>query len=257
MVSKIHNTAIIHPNAQIADDVEIGPFTIVEDDVQISSGTKISSNALIESGTRIGNNCSIFNGAVLGTVPQDLKFGGEKTTLEIGNNTTIREFATLNRGTTDHWKTIVGENCLLMAYSHVAHDCTIGNNVILSNSVNMAGHVTIEDYVIVSPSLIHQFVKIGKHTFIGGGSKVRIDVPPFILAIDDPLRYGGLNSVGLKRRGFDASMLASIKKAYKIIYRSKLLLADALKKVENELDPIDEVKDIVSFFRNSERGVIR
>jgi len=257
MVSKIHNTAIIHTNAQIADDVEIGPLTIVEEDVRISSGTKISSNALIASGTRIGNNCSIFNGAVLGTVPQDLKFGGEKTTLEIGNNTTIREYATLNRGTTDHWKTVVGDNCLLMAYSHVAHDCTIGNNVILSNSVNMAGHVTIEDYVIVSPSLIHQFVKIGKHTFIGGGSKVRIDVPPYILAIDDPLRYGGLNSVGLKRRGFDASMLASIKKAYKIIYRSKLLLADALKKVENELDPIDEVKDIVSFFRNSERGVIR
>ena len=257
MVSKIHNTAIIHPNAQIADDVEIGPFTIVEDDVQISSGTKISSNALIASGTRIGNNCSIFNGAVLGTVPQDLKFGGEKTALEIGNNTTIREFATLNRGTTDHWKTVVGENCLLMAYSHVAHDCTLGNNVILSNSVNMAGHVTIEDYVIVSPSLIHQFVKIGKHTFIGGGSKVRIDVPPYILAVDEPLRFGGLNSVGLKRRGFDDSMLASIKKAYKIIYRSKLLLADALKKVENELDPIDEVKDIVSFFRNSERGVIR
>jgi UDP-N-acetylglucosamine acyltransferase len=257
MVSKIHNTAIIHPNAQIADDVEIGPFTIVEDDVQISSGTKISSNALIASGTRIGNNCNIYNGVVLGTVPQDLKFGGEKTTLEIGNNTTIREFATLNRGTTDHWKTVVGDNCLLMAYSHVAHDCTIGNNVILSNSVNMAGHVTIEDYVIVSPSLIHQFVKIGKHTFIGGASKVRIDVPPYILAVDDPLRYGGLNSVGLKRRGFDDSTLASIKKAYKIIYRSKLLLADALKKVENELDPIDEVKDIVSFFRNSERGVIR
>lgn len=256
-MSKIHNTAIIHPNAQIADDVEIGQFTIVEDDVQIHSGTKISSNALIASGTRIGNNCNIFNGAVLGTVPQDLKFGGEKTTLEIGNNTTIREFATLNRGTTDHWKTVVGENCLLMAYSHVAHDCTLGNNVILSNSVNMAGHVTIEDYVIVSPSLIHQFVKIGKHTFIGGGSKVRIDVPPFILAVDEPLRYGGLNSVGLKRRGFDDSMLASIKKAYKIIYRSKLLLADALKKVENELDQIDEVKDIVSFFRNSERGVIR
>jgi UDP-N-acetylglucosamine acyltransferase len=256
-VSKIHSTAIIHPNAQIADDVEIGPFTIVEDDVQISSGTKISSNVLIASGTRIGNNCNVFNGAVLGTVPQDLKFGGEKTTLEIGNNTMIREFATLNRGTTDHWKTVVGDNCLLMAYSHVAHDCTLGNNVILSNSVNMAGHVTIEDYVIVSPSLIHQFVKIGKHTFIGGGSKVRIDVPPFILAVDDPLRYGGLNSVGLKRRGFDDSMLASIKKAYKIIYRSKLLLSDALKKVENELDPIDEIKHIVSFFRNSERGVIR
>jgi UDP-N-acetylglucosamine acyltransferase len=256
-VSKIHSTAIIHTNAQIADDVEIGPFTIVEDDVQISSGTKISSNVLIASGTRIGNNCNVFNGAVLGTVPQDLKFGGEKTTLEIGNNTMIREFATLNRGTTDHWKTVVGDNCLLMAYSHVAHDCTLGNNVILSNSVNMAGHVTIEDYVIVSPSLIHQFVKIGKHTFIGGGSKVRIDVPPFILAVDDPLRYGGLNSVGLKRRGFDDSMLASIKKAYKIIYRSKLLLSDALKKVENELDPIDEIKHIVSFFRNSERGVIR
>jgi UDP-N-acetylglucosamine acyltransferase len=256
-VPNIHSTAIIHKNAQIADDVEIGPFTIVEDDVQISSGTKIASNVVIASGTRLGNNCNVFNGAVLGTVPQDLKFGGEKTTLEIGNNTTIREFATLNRGTTDHWKTVIGDNCLLMAYSHVAHDCTIGSNVILANSVNMAGHVTIEDYVGVSPSLIHQFVRIGKHTFVGGGSKVRKDIPPFILAVDEPLRYGGLNSVGLKRRGFEDSTLDLMKRAYKIIYQSKLLLADALEKVENELKQIDEIKDIVAFFRNSERGVIR
>ncbi len=168
-MSLIHATAIVSVNARVEDNVEIGPFTIIEDDVNIGSGTKVGSNVLIASGTRIGSDCNIFNGAVLGTVPQDLKFGGEKTTLEIGNNTTIREFATLNRGTTDHMKTVIGDNCLLMAYSHVAHDCVLGNNVILANSVNMAGHVTIEDYVGVGGlTPIHQFVKIGKHTFIGG-----------------------------------------------------------------------------------------
>ena len=257
-MSEIHQTAIVSGDTTIGNDVEIGPFSIVEDDVIIGKGTRIGSNVLIASGTRLGNDCRIFNGAVLGTVPQDLKFGGERTTLEIGNNTTIREFATLNRGTTDHMKTVVGDNCLLMAYSHVAHDCILGNNVILANSVNMAGHVTIEDFVGVGGlTPIHQFVRIGKHSFIGGALKVRKDVPPFILAVDDPMRYGGLNSIGLKRRGFSESTIGTLKKAYKIIYRSRLLLADALKKIEDELEQIDEIKYLVSFFRNSERGVIR
>ena len=257
-MSKIHSTAIVHPGAELADDVEIGPFTVVEDDVIVGQGTVISSNVLLARGTRIGERCRISNGAVLGTDPQDLKFGGEKTTLEIGNDTTIREFATLNRGTTDHWKTVVGSNCLLMAYTHVAHDCTLGNNVILANSVNMAGHVTIEDFVGVGGlTPIHQFVRIGKHSFIGGGLRVPKDVPPFILAVDDPVQYGGLNVIGLKRRGFTESTLENIKKAYRIIYRSKLLRKEALKKVEDEIEPIDEIKDLLNFFRNSERGVIR
>jgi UDP-N-acetylglucosamine acyltransferase len=257
-VARIHKTAVVNPGAEIADDVEIGPFTIIENDVIIGKGTRISSNVQVASGTRLGERCSIFHGAVLGTVPQDLKFGGEKTTLEIGNDTTIREFATLNRGTTDHWKTVVGNNCLLMAYTHVAHDCTLGNHVILSNSVNMAGHVTVEDYVgIGGVTPIHQFVRIGKYSFIGGGYRVPKDVPPYILAVDEPLRYGGLNVIGLKRRGFKQSTVNMIKKAYRIIYRSNLLLKDALKKIEDEIELTTEIEDLLHFFRTSERGVIR
>jgi UDP-N-acetylglucosamine acyltransferase len=257
-LAEIHKTAIVEKSAELAEDVSVGPYTIIEGDVRIDSGTQIGPHVLLASGTRIGKNCRVSNGAVLGTQPQDLKFAGEKTTLEIGNNTTIREFATLNRGTTDHWKTVIGENCLLMAYSHVAHDCTIGNNVIIANSVNLAGHVTIDDFVgIGGVTPIHQFVHIGKHAFIGGGFRVPKDIPPFILAMGEPLRFGGLNTVGLKRRGFSEDLLARIKKAYRIIYNSKLLLVDALKKIEDEIEPVEEITYLVSFFRDSERGVIR
>ena len=257
-LAEIHKTAIVEASAELADDVSVGPYTIIEGDVRIDAGTQIGPHVLLASGTRIGKNCRVSNGAVLGTQPQDLKFAGEKTTLEIGDNTTIREFATVNRGTTDHWKTVIGENCLLMAYSHVAHDCTIGNNVILANVVNLAGHVTIDDFVGVGGvTPIHQFVHIGRHAFIGGGFRVPKDIPPFILAMGEPLRFGGLNSVGLKRRGFSDDLLAKIKKAYRIIYNSKLLLVDALKKVEDEIEPVEEITYLVSFFRDSERGVIR
>jgi UDP-N-acetylglucosamine acyltransferase len=254
----IHPTAIVDTAAELADDVIVGPFAVIENDVVVNSGTRIASHVLVAAGTRIGKDCRIFNGAVLGSEPQDLKFGGEKTTLEIGNNTTIREFATLNRGTTDHWKTVIGNNCLLMAYSHVAHDCSIGNNVILANSVNLAGHITIDDFVGVGGvTPIHQFVHIGKHAFIGGGLRVPKDIPPYILAMGEPIRYGGLNSVGLKRRGFSDELLAKLKKAYRFIYQSNLLLDDALKKIEDEIEPVEEITYLVSFFRDSERGVIR
>jgi len=254
----IHKTAQISAKAEIGQNVKIGPFSIIEDDVRIGNDTEISSNVVIASGARVGENCKIFNGAVLATVPQDLKFKNEKTTLEIGNNTSIREFATLNRGTTDHWKTVVGDNCLLMAYSHVAHDCTLGNNVIIANSVNMAGHVTIEDFVGIGGMVpIHQFVKIGKHTFIGGGFRVPKDVPPFIRAMGEPLRYAGLNSVGLQRRGFSQDTLSELKKAYRIFYRSNLIVSKALEKIESELKPIDEIKDLVRFIKSGERGIIR
>ena len=254
----IHPTAIVDAAAELADDVIVGPFAVIENDVVVNSGTRIASHVLVAAGTRIGKDCRIFNGAVLGSEPQDLKFGGEKTTLEIGNNTTIREFATLNRGTTDHWKTVIGNNCLLMAYSHVAHDCSIGNNVILANSVNLAGHITIDDFVGVGGvTPIHQFVHIGKHAFIGGGLRVPKDIPPYILAMGEPIRYGGLNSVGLKRRGFSDELLAKLKKAYRFIYQSNLLLDDALKKIEDEIEPVEEITYLVSFFRDSERGVIR
>ena len=253
-----HSSAIINPGAEIADDVEIGPFTVVEDDVRIAAGCKIGSHVLLAAGTRLGKGCIIHHGAVLGTNPQDLKFKGEKTTLEIGENTTVREYATLNRGTTDHWKTVIGSNCLLMAYSHVAHDCIIGNNTIIANSVNMAGHVSVGDFVGIGGLVpIHQFVKIGSHCFIAGGCKVPKDIPPYILALGEPIRYGGLNVIGLRRRGFTPETMQQIKKAYRFLFQSKLLLKEALQKIEDELPPGPEIQYILSFIKSCERGVIR
>lgn len=255
---EIHNSAVVHPKSIIGENVKIGPFAVIEEEVTIGDNCEIGSASLIASGTTLGSGCRVFHGAVLGTIPQDLKFEGEKSFLEIGNDTTIREFATLNRGTKDRWKTIVGDNCLLMAYSHTAHDCQLGNNVVIANSVNMAGHVTIEDYVGVGGmSPIHQFVRIGMHTFIGGGLRIHKDVPPYILAMGEPLRYGGLNRVGLTRRGFSDESLSLMKEAYRIIYQLNLTVKDALQKVEDEVEPIAEVQNILSFFRESERGVIR
>ena len=254
----IHKTAIISSKSEIGNDVTIGPFTVIEDDVIIADGCEISSSVLIASGTRIGKNCKVFHSAVLGTVPQDLKFGGEKTTLEIGDNTTIREFATLNRGTEDRWKSIVGNNCLIMAYAHIAHDCHLSNNVIIANSVNMAGHVSIEDFVGIGGLCgVHQFVRIGKHAFIGGCSKVSKDVPPFVLAMGEPFRYAGLNRVGMTRGGFTEDTLNEIKNTYRIIFQSKHTVKDAIKKVEDEIEPISEVQDILKFIKDSERGIIR
>jgi UDP-N-acetylglucosamine acyltransferase len=254
----IHKTAIINPKAEIGKNVKIGPYTIVEDDVVIEDDCEISSSALIASGTRIGEKCRVFHGAVLGSIPQDLKFGGEKTSLEIGKNTTIREFATLNRGTEEKWKTVIGNNCLLMAYSHIAHDCILGNNVIIANSVNMAGHVIIDDFVGIGGICpVHQFVRIGKHAFIGGGSKVSKDVPPFVLAMGEPFRFAGLNRVGLTRRGFSENTLTIIKDTYRIIIQSSLNLKDALKKIHDEIEPIQEVQDILQFYQDSNRGIIR
>ena len=255
---KIHKTAIVSSKSEIGEDVIIGPYTVIEDDVKIDDGCEISSSVLIASGTRIGKKCKIFHSAVLGTIPQDLKFNGEMTTLEIGNNTTIREFATLNRGTVDKWKTVVGNNCLLMAYSHIAHDCCLGNNVIIANAVNMAGHVSIDDFAAVGGICpVHQFVRIGKHAFIGGGLRVAKDVPPFVLAMGEPLRYAGLNRVGLTRRGFTEDLLNLIKNVYRIIFQSKYTVKEAIKKVEDEIEPTAEVQDILKFFRDSERGIIR
>lgn len=254
----IHPTAIVGKKTEIGDNVIIGPFSIVEDDVKIGSGTSIGSNVLIADGTRIGEECKIFNGAVLGSAPQDLKYKGEKTELEVGDNTVIREFCTLNRGTLDRYKTVVGNNCLLMAYVHIAHDCHIGNNVILANAVNMAGHITIEDYVGVGGmDPIHQFVKIGCHAFVGGGYRVDKDIPPYILAAGDPLTFAGLNTVGLTRRNFSRDTLATLKRVYKLIYRSKLNVTQALARIENEFESSPEIDHVVDFVRNSSRGIIK
>jgi UDP-N-acetylglucosamine acyltransferase len=258
MANHIHPTAIIDPKAQLGNQIKIGAYTIVEDDVVINDETEIASHVLIASGTRIGRNCRIFQGAILGTIPQDLKFGMEKTTLEIGEHTTIREYATLNRGTAEHGKTTVGDECMVMAYVHIAHDCSIGNHVVLANLVQMAGHVVIEDHVGIGGFVpIHQFVRIGTQSFIGGGSHVSKDVPPYILAMGEPLRYAGLNQVGLKRRGFTSGLLSTIKKVYAIFYRSNLTVAQAVARVQTEVEQCTEVQHILSFIKGSERGLIR
>ncbi|RXK81879.1 acyl-ACP--UDP-N-acetylglucosamine O-acyltransferase [Filimonas effusa] len=254
----IHPHTYIHPNARLAENVKVDPFSVIHQDVEIGEGTWIGSNVTIMEGVRIGKNCRIFPGAVLGGVPQDLKYKGEKTMVEIGDNTTIREFVTINRGTSDRWKTKVGDNCLIMAYTHIAHDCIIGNNCIMSNSVQLAGHVVLGDWAwIAGVCAVHQFVKIGQHSYIGGGSLVSKDVPPFIKAVRSPLSYGGVNSVGLKRRGFDLEKINHIADIYRIIYNKGLNTSQAMEYIEEELQATDERDDILAFIRDSGRGIIK
>lgn len=257
MNNMIHKTAVVDPAAEIGSNVEIGPFSVIEAGVEIGDNCHIASHVLVASGTQLGRECRIFKGAVVGTIPQDLKFGGEESSLIVGDGTVIREFCTMNRGTEEGGAiTRVGANCLLMAYVHVAHDCFLGDNVILANGVNMAGHVTIEDFAGISGlTIIHQFVCIGRHSYIGGGSRVPKDVPPFILANGDPLRYFGLNTVGLKRRGFTSEQIANIKRAYHYIYRSRLNLTQAVEAIRNDLERTEEIKIILDFIESSERGL--
>lgn len=254
----IHPHTYIHPDARLAENVKVDPFTVIHQDVTIGEGTWISSNVTIMEGVTIGKNCRIFPGAVIGAVPQDLKYKGEQTTVEIGDNTTIREYVTIHRGTSDRWKTTVGNNCLIMAYSHIAHDCCVGNSCIMSNNSQMAGHVIMADYAwIAGFSAIHQFVKIGQHAFIAGGSLVRKDVPPYIKAVRNPLSYGGVNSVGLKRRGFSIEKINQILDIYRIIYNKGLNTSKALEYIEEELPASDERDEIIGFIRESERGIIK
>ncbi len=241
----------------MGNNVSIGPFAVVEKNVVIGDNTTVASSALIASGARIGRDCKIHHGAVVATVPQDLKFGFEETTLEIGDNTVIREYCTLNRGTKDHWKTVIGGDCLLMAYCHVAHDCTLGDQVIMANAANLGGHVTVESCAVIGGLVaVHQFVKIGGYSFIGAGCRVLRDVPPFVLAMAEPLKFAGLNSVGLRRRGFSPEALLQLKRTYKLIYRSKLNVSQALERIKTDLPQSDEVKRVVEFVENSDRGII-
>ena len=254
----IHPTAIVDPKAEIGADVAIGPYTVVQEDVIIGDGCQIGSHVLVHARTRIGQNCRVFKGAVLGTDPQDLKYAGEKTTLEIGDNTTVREFCTLNRGSSHRLKTVVGSQTLLMAYVHIAHDCIIGNSVILANAINMAGHVIIEDFASVGGMTpIHQFVRIGKYSFIGGGLRVPKDVPPYILAAGEPLTYEGINRVGLSRRGFSGEVMLQMRRAFKLIYRSKLNVSQAINQIESTMELIPEIRNIIEFIKASERGIIK
>jgi UDP-N-acetylglucosamine acyltransferase len=254
----ISNLAFVHPEAKIGKDVTVEPFAYISGNVVIGEGTWIGPNATIMDGARIGKNCRIFPTAVVSGIPQDLKFRGEDTTAEIGDDTTIRECATVNRGTSAVGKTSIGSNCLLMAYSHIGHDCLIGNNAIIGNSSNLAGEVQVGDWAILSGgTLVHQFAHIGAHVMIGGGSKVRIDVPPFIKADRDPLSYLGLNSVGLTRRGFGKERIDEIHEIYRTIYQKGMNISQALDFVEAEFKSSPDRDYILEFIRKSERGIIR
>jgi len=250
--------AYIHPDAEIADNVVIDPFTTIDSDVVIGKGTWIGSNVTIMSGARIGENCKIFPGAVISAIPQDMKYNGEKTIVEIGNNTTIREFVTINKGTKSKGKTIVGNNVLLMAYVHIAHDCIIKDNAIIVNSVQVAGEVTIDEWAIIGgTSAIHQFVHIGKHAMVAGGSLVLKDVPPYIKAARDPLSYAGINSIGLRRRHFQNEKINEIQSIYRLIYGHKMNITQALDYIEANFNASAERDEILMFVRNSPRGVIK
>ena len=256
-MAKIHPSAFVSPRAELADDVRVDAFTVVEDDVKIGAGCEISSSVHLHAGVRLAQGVRVFHGAAIGGEPQDLKFGGEKTEVFIGDNTVIREFVTVSRGTKASGKTTIGRDCLLMAYSHVAHDCVIGNNVILVNSVNLAGHVEVEDFAIIGGIVpVHQFVRIGCHCMIGGGLRVPKDVPPYIMAGGQPLRYYGLNSVGLRRRGFSTETRQSIKKAYHFLFQSELNTMQAIEKIEAELSSVPEVRHILDFVSKSKRGLL-
>ncbi len=248
----------ISPKATIGENVQIGPFVTIEDDVSIGDNTQIQSNVVICNGTRIGKACTIFPGAVLGAQPQDLKFEGEYSTLEIGDNCTIREYCTINRGTNASGTTKIGSNCLIMAYVHVAHDCIIGDHAILVNNVNLAGHVEIGDYAILGGlTAVHQFVKIGSHCFVGGGSLVRKDVPPFVKAAREPLSYVGVNSLGLNRRGFEQKTIDQIQEMYRIVFLKAKNTTQAVEQIEEQFQDSPEKEMIVSFIAGSERGLMK
>ena len=254
----IHPHTYIHPNAKLATNVKIDPFTVIHQNVEVGEGTWIGSNVTIMEGAKIGRNCRIFPGAVLAADPQDLKFEGESTRVEIGDNTTIREFVTVHRATKDRWVTKVGNNCLIMAYSHIAHDCIIGNNCIMSNNTQVAGHVIMGDWAILGGMCaVHQFVQIGQHSFVSGGSLVGKDVPPYIKAGRVPLSYAGVNSVGLKRRGFTVDKINHILEIYRIIYNKGMNTSQALEYLEEEFAASDERDEIVTFVRESNRGIIK
>ena len=250
--------ASIHPDAVIGKNVVIGPFVVIEKNVVIGDNTLIHSNAVIMEGARIGNNCQIFPGAVISAVPQDLKFNGEETTCEIGDNTTIRECVTVNRGTIAKGKTIVGKDCLLMAYAHVAHDCILKNHVILGNATQLAGEVEVDDYAILSGgTLVHQFSRIGKHVMIQGGSRLGKDIPPYITAGREPITYSGVNVVGLRRRGFTNEQISNIQEIYRILYQSGMNNKDAVKHIDVNIPSSCEKENVLSFVTSSQRGILR
>lgn len=254
----ISTLAHIDPKAKIGNNVTIDPFTMIGENVTIGDNTWIGPNVTIFSGATIGKNCKIFPGAVIAGIPQDLKFQGEDSTVMIGDNTTIRECVTISRGTVEKQTTVIGSHCLLMAYVHVAHDCVIGSHVIIANSVQIAGHVSIDDWAIVGgSSAVHQFVKIGMHAMVSGGSLVRKDVPPFTKAAREPLSYAGVNSLGLRRRGFSSESISHIQEVYRYLFLNSMNNSRALEEIEVNLPATKERDEILNFIRSSERGVMK
>ena len=250
--------AYVHPAAKIASNVVIDPFVTIDQHVEIGEGTRIGSNVTILEGARIGKNCTICSGAVISGVPQDLKFRGEDSVAIIGDNTTIRECVTINRGTASKGKTVVGSNCLIMAYCHVAHDCVIGDNVIMSNATQVAGEVVIDNFAVIGGgALIHQFTHIGQHVMVQGGALVNKDIPPYVKAGRDPISYAGINSIGLRRRNFSNEQIREIQEIYRYLYLSGLNNSDAVERIEAELPASKERDEIIMFVRNSKRGIIR
>ncbi|MGB0293665.1 MAG: acyl-ACP--UDP-N-acetylglucosamine O-acyltransferase [Flavobacteriaceae bacterium] len=250
--------AYVHPGAKIAKNVVIEPFATIHNNVEIGEGTWIGSNVTIMEGARIGKNCNIYPGAVVSAVPQDLKYKGEESVVIIGNNTTIRECVTINKGTEDRMKTVVGDNCLIMAYSHIAHDCLVSNGCIFSNNSTLAGHVTIgENVVLAGMVAVHQFVSVGHHAFVTGGSLVRKDVPPYVKAAREPLSYVGINSIGLRRRGFSTEKITEIQNIYRILYQKNYNNSQAMEIIEAEMEATPERDEILQFIRDSQRGIMK
>jgi UDP-N-acetylglucosamine acyltransferase len=254
----ISNLAFVHPKAILGENVTVEPFAYIAGNVIIGDGTWIGPNATVFDGARIGRNCKIFPGAVISGIPQDMKFRGEETTAELGDNTTVREGGTINRGTAAAGKTTVGSDCLIMINAHVGHDCQVGNNCLLGNGTGLAGEVKVDDWAILSAgTLVHQFSRIGGHVIIGGGSKVRVDVPPFIKADRDPLKYLGLNTVGLTRRGFGKERIDTIHNIYRALYQNGMNISQALEYIEEKFNSSPDRDYIIEFIRKSERGIIR
>jgi UDP-N-acetylglucosamine acyltransferase len=254
----MNNLIFIHPEAVIGKDVTISPFVTIDKNVVIGDGTYIYPNVVIMEGARIGKNCKIFPGAVIAGIPQDLKFSGEDSICQIGDNTTIRECATVNRGTASKGKTVVGNNCLLMAYSHIAHDCILKNNVLIGNATQLAGEVEVDDHAILSGGvLVHQFSRIGQHVMIQGGSRLGKDIPPYITAGREPITYSGVNVIGLRRRGFSNEQISNVQEIYRVLYQSGLNNSDAVKHIESKIPDSPEKDIILNFVNSSQRGIIR
>jgi len=254
----ISNLASVHPNAKIHETAQIGPFVFIDDDVEIGEGTVVDANATICAHTRIGKNCHVFPSAVIGAIPQDLKFQGELTYTIIGDNNVFRECCTVHRGTASKGKTVIGNNNLIMAYCHVAHDCVVGNNNIMSNLTQLAGEVVVDDFAVLGGgTLVHQFSHIGSHVMLQGGSKVLKDVPPFIMAGRDPISYCGLNSVGLRRHGFDEKQIEAIHAIYRVLFQSGLNVSQAIAHIMENIPQSDIRDQIVEFVKSSQRGVLK